>query len=168
MPRLRRIRGHTLLPARLADNAKQTAVGVQPTKRKLWRQRVLRSHRYLWTSKPRPYLYFSLAKLGQVRPARRAQQNFAKVRERIHCTLRSCHEQHSERYHSSSPTHIISNCPIKTVKSLAFSIAYSKAKCFNTQWRHRQWRCLAERVSFRGSCGRCRIHSPLPHPTLPM
>jgi hypothetical protein len=31
----------------------------------------------------------------------------------------------------------------------------------------RQWRCLAEIVSFSGSCSRCLVLSPLPCPTLP-
>jgi hypothetical protein len=31
----------------------------------------------------------------------------------------------------------------------------------------RQWRCVAEIVSFSGSCSRCLVLSPLPCPTLP-
>jgi hypothetical protein len=31
----------------------------------------------------------------------------------------------------------------------------------------RQWRCLAEIVTFSGSCSRCLVLSPLPCPTLP-
>jgi hypothetical protein len=51
-------------------------------------------------------------------------------------------------------------------QALDFSIADSNANCFGTQWKDRQGRYLAVRVSFTGSCSRCLICSLVPCHTL--
>jgi hypothetical protein len=40
-------------------------------------------------------------------------------------------------------------------------------KCYSAKWQHRQCRCLANKVSFSGSCSRCLVSRPLPFPNLP-
>jgi hypothetical protein len=43
----------------------------------------------------------------------------------------------------------------------------NNVQCFGPEGEPRQWRSLAERVSFTGSCQTCLILSPLPCQTLP-
>jgi hypothetical protein len=86
--------------------------------------------------------------------------NSVRIAIMLCATFRNIPFQLSSSYNSM-------NCPQKRFKALTFSIAYSNAKCISTKWQHRQWRCLAERVSFSGSRSKCLMFNPLPCAILP-
>jgi hypothetical protein len=89
------------------------------------------------------------------------------------CTCRAqqqyMHEVSADRDHAMHNIQI-STIPVVRLKNLqklsniafegtgvlnsvaSVSVFQCNAKCFRTKWQHRQWRCLAERVSFSGSC----------------
>jgi hypothetical protein len=40
-----------------------------------------------------------------------------------------------------SSSYNFKNCPLRSLKALAFTIAYIIAKLFISKWQHRQWGC---------------------------